>query len=1047
LILSSQINDNGRILYTNKALQNICGHRSDGYIGNHISTIFPQTLHNHFEDLLQQSLIVGSEVGFLNKTHRGFIYHKNKSLVEIDFCLKYHPYLNQSLCLDLIIRPTPRVKEFMLIKENGDVEGASEGLVRLLGFKGKAFGNIRSLSQELFRANTAFNMVQKGEVGNENIVKSPSSNRSTPQQSAQTPSPSRLTYQQALEIHSLFSQTNPKIRIHSMMEKKENIAQHGKKSYEFYCNIQVIPYGPKSVKMVNLQETTGVSRQEESADGYFVEEKPIIPLSFSQKLQTFKYPSDEPEEEEEASENIMSHGREVDELPESALISHRKRFGEFDEGVVPTLQSPMHTNRTQANLPLASPTTSETKRFFLGKQTLATTIGRFETNPAIPTKEDLIVKKSLFVKRGSSSEQTENEQSGKFYAAAANKDKVRKYVSSQGSTQSSTEKATVRAFKAAIHEKSYPKSFIVLCFVFYGVMMFTFVTQCIMKFVSNTTLNDLQIKNDLLRYSQERSYKAMLAQINALGGALTIKGLMQVGGAVGGMDVALSNLKLHTAVMKRANYNMMKNINTLSEDLQRKLFSANVKMLGTYVNYADPNYQYMNNFQAIDKLVNAAEAALALANPVSNEEYNIFFYIAQNVMDGFEAVNLELTEELINSVKEQKKSYQFLTVFCVAVTPFLLIGIGCLLILIVVNQYHIEKRQMKALIKIRSSGMKQVSDRIKRFKKRLEDEDHSVESWFNNINDDVNIISSLQSEQQSSGYSKKQDTQTIKYQTFRRRYYQYILRVVLYLSFLITVNIWDWVSTDRAIKILYNQADQVQRANYISNRVTVTYASFANLFISNNTLPVEGKLPLQSLIDGTTEAKTLQNQVLSDFKDVDGNYNPRVKAILFDDDQSCSNFVGDNLVKCNALVKIGQPTNMLAAMAAFQQVASSKIKDYYTYYKTSNLLSSAYINIGIFLPNFVIIASEAQIIANITNEVLEDKIEKTLEQRNMITALFCVLLLIIGVVIWFRILRKIREVYNDFKKVLQIFPPGLTLSSYLLKKFLIQTSKSSLHSL
>ena len=45
------------------------------------------------------------------------------------------------------------------------------------------------------------------------------------------------------------------------------------------------------------------------------------------------------------------------------------------------------------------------------------------------------------------------------------------------------------------------------------------------------------------------------------------------------------------------------------------------------------------------------EAALALDNPISTEGNNIFFYIGQNVMDNFESVSLEITQEFLNAIK------------------------------------------------------------------------------------------------------------------------------------------------------------------------------------------------------------------------------------------------------------------------------------------------------------------------------------------------------------------------------------------------------------
>jgi len=341
--------------------------------------------------------------------------------------------------------------------------------------------------------------------------------------------------------------------------------------------------------------------------------------------------------------------------------------------------------------------------------------------------------------------------------------------------------------------------------------------------------------------------------------------------------------------------------------------------------------------------------------------------------------------------------------------------------------------------------MKEVFARIKKFQKSLINEEISEYNWFQNITHDLKIVSSLQIEQRVQVYSKKQDNQKIKYKKFRRRYYQYILKVILYISALVSINIWDWISTKNSTKVIYSLQDQLQFANHISNRVTVAYTSFALLFTTNNTMIVERKKPLQSMIDGAAETKALQNEVISQFQDGKGNYNPEVKEILFVDDPSCSRFTGDNHAKCLLLVNSGQLVNMISALSVFQGILENKYLDFEKADKSTQgkLIAAAYVNIEALLPNFVLIAYEAQFIADIIDGVLTEKIEGTRRNRSWVLGVFSFGLMVVSIFIWFHILKRIREVYNDFKKVLQIFPPGLVLSSYLLKKFLKQTSNRS----
>jgi len=877
LLLSSQKNNCGEILFASKSLQTICGESSTGYIGKNISSLFPPTMRAYNNDFFRNGF--KEEGGMMNRVQRGYLCHKSHYLIEADFCFKYHPYLNQNLCLDMIIRPIPRAHIFLLLKENGDVEGTSKEIAKLLGFDQATSSsvNIRHLSEDLARVNTAFNIVLKNRTtGTESalqtpdpksILKRPFSSSGGGGDDLSTnfhqcftfeTSRTKMSFHHALELHSAYIKDDQRVKIYPIVndQQEQRASRRSRKNpvkrkgFNFYCNVQVVPFGDSMhLKLVTLKEASSNQFEETEIDYLtspnYKTEFTSSPHKGSPQKFTFR-------DDEIVSENAVAEERDNYET-ENIPTTYRRQVFDFQEEKLQTLMS-TRNNRgiatTQADVPLISPT-SETRRFFLDTQV---SIRRQETLPAAgdvdPLASPRAGKKVNFLAVGGGQEavlsyaKITDETQSVHFNNAKKKEKVEKYLSSHGSSQRSVEKASKKAFKAAIHEKSYPKSFNILCAIFYGVILFTFASQIVMKISSDWTMGDLQTKKDLLKFCQERSYKAMLAQINALGGYLTVQGALRIGGAIGGLDVAISNLKLRTADMQKANSEMLKNSFTLEDKIKEKLFMRDVRMFGTFLDsfQASSNYENMTSFQATEDLMNAAQAVGALQNPISKEGLNGLYYIANNVMNDFEYKNLEITQILIDSVSDQKESYENTTFLCVILTPFLLIGIAILLTVIILNQYRIEKRQMSALIKLRSGTMKDLCERIKKFKRNLINEDNFQDNWLPNMSEDLNIVSSLQNEKISTGYSKKHDTpQTIKYKKFRKRYYKYIFCVVLYISVLVAINIYDWVATKRATKVIYTHQDQLQYANYISNRVTVAYASFAVLFISNNTMYVEHK--------------------------------------------------------------------------------------------------------------------------------------------------------------------------------------------------------------
>ena len=95
---------------------------------------------------------------------------------------------------------------------------------------------------------------------------------------------------------------------------------------------------------------------------------------------------------------------------------------------------------------------------------------------------------------------------------------------------------------------------------------------------------------------------------------------------------------------------------------------------------------------------------------------------------------------------------------------------------------------------------------------------------------------------------------------------------------------------------------------------------------------------------------------------------------------------------------------------------------------------------------YIILVTSIQVMESILNDQLENQIEHINHQRTALVALFLVIIVVIGFLAWLVVLRGLKESLNKFKNVLKTLPPEVIFSSFLLKGFLVRTSKGALDS-
>jgi len=403
-----------------------------------------------------------------------------------------------------------------------------------------------------------------------------------------------------------------------------------------------------------------------------------------------------------------------------------------------------------------------------------------------------------------------------------------------------------------------------------------------------------------------------------------------------------------------------------------------------------------------------------------------------------------MTAYFANSVSEQKAFLRKIVRLCLVITPSTLLGVALAFILIVWSQYRIGKKYMLRFVKLRQSGAKDIQMRLTNFRKNLKSGDLLSSKNFMNYFGDLGT-QMIEEKEKDQTYHKSNKNQVIITTDYRRRYYSHVIRVVAYLSTLIGIMIWNYISTNHSTNIIYNKQSQLEFANYISTRISVGYSAFCALYIKNNTLHVEGDTAYNVLVRAAKEVIEIQNEIPKRFLNVDETYDARIKTYLFGK-YLCEDMPAYPMYHCGLLMGKGLPVNMLPLVASYAALLANKITDFDNADRSSlgKILTAAYKNIETFLPQYVTITNEAQKIADYIDTSLAENITIANKKRTQILIVFTVLLLVVSVLIWVNILRRLREVDNDFKKVLQVFPSKLVLSSFLLKMFLKKTSKDPL---
>jgi len=551
-------------------------------------------------------------------------------------------------------------------------------------------------------------------------------------------------------------------------------------------------------------------------------------------------------------------------------------------------------------------------------------------------------------------------------------------------------------------------------------------------------MNHLIIKTDLLNFAQRRTLQACAIHNIARGCSLVIDGLL----GASDMNLAdrplrnyLEGMILPEQVLTKSNQGIINNIASENDEIQRMIFEQDIQIKGSVAEPYDPKTEFVTNFQHADILRSTIRLLNKLPLLAADPGARAFDFLTFNSANDFLVKNDQIIQTFQASVHDQKESFQLMINLTVIILPILLFGIACLLAVIIWIQYIKEKRLLLAFLKLNPSSIQHILENLTLFENRLIQQEKLQEKLV------PKLIYRLEYDPQVTSYHKGHDSQVVIYGRIQKRYFLYTFQVLFYISLLIAIVILNYIFLTKSIDGIYIQQRQIQFANTIGSTCAVTYIAFSESFVTNNTNFIMGQPPFQVFTNGIQNVSRIQETLFTEFQLKNKEYDPDVRAILFDE-MDCNRFAVSAYENCVSLKSLNLPTNMASTVTLFKNMLDTKLAQFLAVNRSSPaaMISAALSQLSFILGPYRVTSAEAELISDIMSEKLTYSVNDIYHLGTTILIIFSLTLVIVSVLIWFKILTKVKKVNDNFKKVLAVLPPNIILSSFLLKTFLNKTS-------
>ena len=247
---------------------------------------------------------------------------------------------------------------------------------------------------------------------------------------------------------------------------------------------------------------------------------------------------------------------------------------------------------------------------------------------------------------------------------------------------------------------------------------------------------------------------------------------------------------------------------------------------------------------------------------------------------------------------------------------------------------------------------------------------------------------------------------------------------------------------------LYSQLEQMNYSKWMMAKIDVTFTTLIELIVNTDIAQI-GNQPASAMFQSNFESLVqIQKTITSGFfeQQQDGEYDPFIQSLLFG--QACHYLTGFALSNCLKVQNDGQNLNYATLLSNLQYYMMIVHDKYLASDKTESTRQSLRLEaFGLPFSNLMAVNDLNQLISAQIIKNFENSVTTANRDSQVLLIVLTVILLVVIFLLWKSVFIKIREVDNQFKNVLRVFPPELILSNFLIKQYLKKTSKDSFNSI
>jgi len=981
-IISGQKIDAGKIVHCNTFVKRICGGDKEWYVGskayNKLCTPSLRPMSESFYRCLAET----EALALYNQTLKTYIFHKEGYVFEADFYVNTHPSVKYGFLIALFIRPKLDNKDFIIVRENGEIEGASRKICKRFGiFQPEGHGHkrfhINQICSELGRVNEAMNTVSTIDKDRIKYDVAINMKRQAVENNDAAGKLDTLFVEEARYLFTLFTETGGEISLHPVTSKKETYNSIQEERYDYFCKASSLVYDTFVLRIFNLQE---VQNDNQSEISEIVEE-----ISFLKE-------QEEVRESEEETTTVQALN--IDEK-EQGWIDFGMLDSQGDKNVLVKHQDQIHRegkkNKTQ----------------YKTKTTKAT------------------MKKNIEETESTEKQHQQTTERNGFTPVPV---KIAESVAHSNSSRKSKSMGLFEAMKHALETKHHSKVFrgSILLSIIFLILMFIIILELFINL--DQTIKGLKFKKDLMVNAQIRGYYITNAQTclrtlyDVQQGNILLSDYGRLGSSYSRF-VKVSRAFMGSLIL--SNKNVLNSANGLDEASKKLIYAENVKVV-----YSDET-QMMNNFQAVDTLIQAGLQMVDLAESNQQISKELFEFLNFNLMNYILMMNREISDRTVKSVQDEVDSMQSLNIHYFIYVSTATSVLAIFLCLIMWFQYKGEKNNLRQLTKLNHFSIELILEQYRSFKSSLLENDQIP----SNISGEIYALTVKKGVRKAvKSYSSSENTSNLQ----KRFLWNGVKAAGLPLVLLGTL-IVSMVFTPSSIDYLNKKLNQLSFMDQIATRAAFLTTITIELPAYNGTsliwgFPTKGGIyPMIGYLAG--DRKGLMTTFLSE----DLLENPELNQLLFGD--SCELMYDSLKLYCDILISNNLNTSMARLLGSFETLMVERTNDYETSDKSVEALKeNRLMNYELLFGLKRVLAETSIVCSELLNEEFESKLEtlNTRKASGLSFAMTSVWVVFAVLVIW--ALKPVRESDNNFKKVLQIFPAKMILSNFALKRFLLKTS-------